>query len=63
MKTIIEITKLLVSDEVEIDIKVNAIMICLITLCISMEINLTWYIKQKMKYNELRSYKHGDKSY
>ena len=26
-------------------------------------IDLLWYIEQKMKYNELRPYKHGDKSY
>lgn len=60
---IYEITKLLVSDEVEIDIKVNAVIICLITLCISMEINPTWHIEQKIKYNELRPYKHGNKNY
>lgn len=60
---IYEITKLLVSDEEEIDIKVNAVMICLITLCKSMEINLEWHINQKMKYNELRPYKHEDKNY
>lgn len=27
------------------------------------DIDIFWYIEQKMKYNELRPYKHGDKSY
>lgn len=27
------------------------------------KIDIFWHIKQKMKYNELRPYKHGDKSY
>lgn len=25
--------------------------------------DIFWYIEQKMKYNELRPYKHGDKNY
>ena len=28
-----------------------------------MGFDLLWFIEQKMKYNELRPYKHGDKSY
>ena len=28
-----------------------------------MGVDLLWFIEQKMKYNELRPYKHGDKSY
>lgn len=28
-----------------------------------LRIDLTWHIKQKMKYNNLRSYKHGGKKY
>lgn len=31
--------------------------------CRDRNIDIFWYIKQKMKYNELRPYKHGDKSY
>lgn len=31
--------------------------------CHDRNIDIFWYIKQKMKYNELRPYKHGDKSY
>lgn len=31
--------------------------------CKMKNINIMWYIEQKMKYNELRPYKHGNKSY
>lgn len=31
--------------------------------CRERNIDIFWHIEQKMKYNELRPYKHGDKSY
>ena len=31
--------------------------------CRAKNIDIAWFIEQKMKYNELRPYKHGDKSY
>ena len=31
--------------------------------CHNRNIDIFWYIEQKMKYNELRSYKHGNKAY
>lgn len=31
--------------------------------CRAKNIDIAWHIEQKMKYNELRPYKHGDKSY
>lgn len=31
--------------------------------CRDRNIDIFWHIKQKMKYNKLRPYKHGDKSY
>lgn len=31
--------------------------------CRNRNIDIFWHIKQKMKYNELRPYKHGDKNY
>lgn len=31
--------------------------------CHNRNIDIFWYIKQKMKYNELRPYKHGNKAY
>ena len=33
------------------------------SFCRDRKIYIFWHIKQKMKYNELRPYKHGDKSY
>lgn len=31
--------------------------------CRDRNIDIFWHIEQKMKYNELRPYKHGDKNY
>ncbi|WP_370859518.1 hypothetical protein [Phocaeicola plebeius] len=33
------------------------------SFCKNRGIDIMWYIKQKMRYNELRSYKHGGKGY
>ena len=35
----------------------------IIGFCVKKDIDIFWYIEQKMKYNELRSYKHGCKTY
>lgn len=35
----------------------------ILVFCIQKDIDIFWHIEQKMKYNELRPYKHGDKSY
>lgn len=35
----------------------------ILVFCVQKEIDIFWYIEQKMKYNELRPYKHGNKSY
>lgn len=32
-------------------------------LCQDRNIDILWYIKQKMRYNELRPYRHGNKAY
>lgn len=32
---------------------------CIESLCASLEIDLEWHVKQKMKYNAQREYKHG----
>ena len=40
---------------------------CIISLselyCKQKDIDIEWFIKQKMKYNKLRSFKHGNKKY
>lgn len=33
------------------------------SFCVKKNIDIFWHIDQKMKYNELRSYKHGGKTY
>lgn len=35
----------------------------ILVFCVQKDIDIFWYIEQKMKYNELRQYKHGNKSY
>lgn len=35
----------------------------LFSWCRYKDIDILWHTEQKMKYNELRPYKHGDKSY
>lgn len=35
----------------------------IIGFCVKKDIDIFWYIEQKMKYNELRLYKHGGKTY
>lgn len=35
----------------------------ILVFCIQKDIDIFWFIEQKMKYNELRPYKHGNKSY
>ena len=35
----------------------------ILVFCVQKDIDIFWHIEHKMKYNELRPYKHGDKSY
>lgn len=35
----------------------------ILVFCVQKDIYIFWFIEQKMKYNELRPYKHGNKSY
>lgn len=35
----------------------------IMSFCAKKKIDIFWHIEQKMRYNELRSYKHGGKSY
>lgn len=43
--------------------KVNYAIEFIAKYCKGYVIDIFWFIEQKMKYNELRPYKHGDKSY
>lgn len=44
-----------------LDDDLNCAITRLITLAIIHDIDLLWHVEQKMKYNELRPYKHGKK--
>lgn len=35
----------------------------IMSFCVKKNIDIFWHIEQKMKYNELRPYKHGNKTY
>lgn len=58
-----EIAKIIFLEDVELNIKVNAVLLCVVELCRAKIIDIEWYVAQKMKYNELRGYKHGGKKY
>lgn len=44
-------------------VNIHIVLMDIFSYCRAMGIDLLWFIEQKMKYNELRPYKHGDKSY
>ena len=44
-------------------VNIHIVLMEIFSYCRAMGIDLLWFIEQKMKYNELRPYKHGDKSY
>lgn len=44
-----------------VDDDLNCAMTRLISLCVIHDIDLLWHVEQKMKYNEMRPYKHGKK--
>nr|DAK73660.1 MAG TPA: NTP-PPase-like protein [Caudoviricetes sp.] len=45
------------------DKQLNSMLLNIIGLSNYMGIDLLWHIEQKMRYNELRSFKHGNKKY
>lgn len=49
------------SDTVET--RICAALAVVIKYCEEKGIDLDFFVEQKMKYNELREYKHGDKKY
>ena len=44
-------------------VNIHVVLMDIFSYCRAMGIDLLWFIEQKMKYNELRPYKHGNKSY
>lgn len=43
--------------------RLNVIVAAIICYCKQQDIDIEFFIEQKMKYNKLRSFKHGDKKY
>lgn len=58
-----ELVKIISPEDIELNIKVNAILLCVVELCRSKNIDIDWHVEQKMRYNELRPYRHGGKAY
>lgn len=44
-------------------VNIHIVLMDIFSYCMALGIDLLWFIEQKMKYNGLRSYKHGGKSY
>lgn len=51
------------TDDDVLEDKVHSVLNEIFSFCAAQEIDIEWYIKQKMHYNELRSFKHGNKKY
>lgn len=45
------------------DSYIRVVLMTIMSFCVRKDIDIFWHIEQKMKYNELRPYKHADKSY
>ena len=50
-------------ERIGFSININVVLMDIFSYCRYKGIDIIWHIEQKMKYNELRPYKHGDKSY
>ena len=55
--------RLLTSEDESLKERLNYCIACIIVYCNQNGIEIEWFIKQKMKYNRLREYKHGNKKY
>lgn len=50
-------------DDVTLQFKIPEVLNEIFSFCKSREIDIMFHIEQKMKFNSLRPYKHGDKKY
>ena len=48
---------------IEFSVNIHVVLMEIFSYCKALGIDILWFIEQKMKYNEMRPYKHGDKSY
>lgn len=51
------------TDDDVLEDKVHSVLNEIFSFCAAQEIGIGWHIEKKMRYNELRSYKHGNKKY
>lgn len=51
------------TDDDVLEDKIRSVLNEIFSFCTAQEIDIEWHIEQKMKYNELRPYKHGNKKY
>ena len=51
------------TDDDVLEDKVHSVLNEIFSFCAAQEIDIEWHVGQKMRYNELRSFKHGNKKY
>lgn len=54
---------ILTSPKADLDLKLNYCVYAIVCYCRQRGIGIGFFIKQKMQYNKLRPYKHGNKKY
>lgn len=57
------LTKIITAGQDTVETRVSAVLAAIIMYCQEKGIDIEWHIEQKMKYNELRPYKHENKKY
>lgn len=57
------LTGIITEEQNRVETKICAVLASIIRYCQEKGIEIDWFIQQKMKYNELRPYKHGNKNY
>lgn len=57
------LTGIITEEQHTVETKICAVLASIIRYCQEKGIDIEWHIEQKMKYNELRPYKHGNKKY
>lgn len=57
------LTGIITEKQHTVETKICAVLASIIRYCQEKGIDIEWHIEQKMKYNELRPYKHGNKKY
>ena len=56
-------TMLFYEYDYQLEKQLNSMILSVFGISFHLDIDLFWHIQQKMRYNELRTYKHGNKKY